>query len=313
MESDTLSDALMKMRLKSTAAGVFDAAGKWAIDYPAFEGFKLQVLLKGEGYVVSEKRSEVLHMKAGDCVLITGRNPLVLASDLTTKKRIKMEDLVSIKKNGVMTINGGGKFLSIGMHFQFDGHLPKLLFGSLPSFIHIPEHLDQAAVLRWSLERFKAEFFGDNVGRSLVLNHLTPIMLLQLLRIHLAAMPSSERNWLVAISDPKMSRVFDAIHSRYQRAWSLDELAAVAGLSRSGFALSFKKKVGIAPMDYLTNWRMQIASDLLCTGDHTIAAIANMIGYESESAFSLAFKRVVKIRPGAYQKTKGSAQQDRST
>ena len=302
MESDTLSDALMKMRLKSSSAGVFDAAGKWAVQYPPFEGFKLQVLLKGDRYVVVEGDSKVLHLKAGDCVLMTGRKPIAVASDLGVKKRMSLEDLLASKRNGVMTINGGGELLSIGTHFQFDGHLPKLLFGNLPSCIHVVGDSDQAAVLRWSLERFKAEFFGNNPGRALILNHLTPIMLLQILRIYLGSMPKGKQDWLVAISDPQLSKVFEVMHTQYQKPWTLESLAKIAGLSRSGFALSFKKKVGIAPLDYLTNWRMQIACNLLRADDHTLAAVAGAVGYESESAFSVAFKRIIECRPGQYQR-----------
>jgi AraC-like DNA-binding protein len=302
MESDALSDALMKMRLKSSAAGVVDAAGRWAVEYPTFEGFKLQVLLKGDRYLVIEESSKVHHLKAGDCILMTGRKPVVVASDSGVKKPMKMEDLAATKRNGMMTVNGGGEFLSIGTYFQFEGHLPKILFGNLPNCIHVAEHSDQAAILRWSLERFKAEFFSQNPGRALVLNHLTPIMLLQILRIHLASMPKGKRDWLTAISDPQLSKVFEKMHSQYQRPWSLDSLAKVAGLSRSGFALSFKKKVGLAPLDYLTNWRMQIACNLLRENDHTIASVANAVGYESESAFSVAFKRIIECRPGQYQK-----------
>lgn len=303
MESDTLSDALMKMKLKSSTAGVVSAAGKWAVEYPTFEGFKLQVLLKGERCVIMDGTSNALHLKSGDCVLMTGRTPLVVASDPTVKRRLKVEDLLSLKRNGVMTINGGGESLSIGTYFEFDGHLPKLLFGNLPTYIHVAEHSDQAAVLRWSLERYKADFFSQRPGRALVLNHLTHIMLLQILRIYLESAPKGKQNWLVATSDPQMSRVFEVMHSQYQHPWSLESLAKVAGLSRSGFALSFKKKVGIAPLDYLTNWRMQIACNLLRTDGHTIASVANAVGYDSESAFSVAFNRVIHCRPGQYQRS----------
>lgn len=92
------------------------------------------------------------------------------------------------------------------------------------------------------------------------------------------------------------------MHSEYQKTWSLDSLAKVAGLSRSGFALNFRKLVGIPPMGYLTNWRIQIACELLQARETSISEIANAVGYESESAFSGAFKRIIKCRPGFYQK-----------
>jgi AraC-like DNA-binding protein len=111
-----------------------------------------------------------------------------------------------------------------------------------------------------------------------------------------------EQNWLIALSDPKLSKAFEAIHSDYQKSWSLEDLAKVAGMSRSGFALNFKKQVGISPVDYLTNWRKQIACELLNTEGHNVSTVAIAVGYKSESAFSIAFTKIVKCRPGFYQK-----------
>ena len=304
MPRDTLSSTLMKMKLKSTGAGAIDASGNWAIEMPAFEGFKLYLVLKGEAWVLIEGADSRHYLKAGDCLLMTAGKPSLVARSPSIKKRIKIESLFKTAKNGVLTVNGGGDFFSIGNLFQFDGHFHKIMFAHLPPAIHIPGHSDEAAVLRWSLERFRAEYLGQNIGRSLVLNHLTPIMLLQILRIYLAS-AKNEKNWLVALSDPKLSKAIEAMHSDYQKAWSLDSLAKLAGLSRSGFALNFKKQVGISPMDYLAYWRIQIACDLLKTGDQNVSEVASSVGYESESAFSVAFKKVTQYRPGFYQRTFG--------
>jgi transcriptional regulator GlxA family with amidase domain len=139
------------------------------------------------------------------------------------------------------------------------------------------------------------------VGRTLILSHLAPIMLLQTLRLYLAS-ATGDDNWLAALLDPRIARVVEAAQNDVKRAWSLESFARLAGMSRSGFALAFKKKVGVAPMDYLTNWRMQVACELLQTTDDSLASIASAVGYASESAFSVAFNKIVKRRPGAYRK-----------
>ena len=140
-----------------------------------------------------------------------------------------------------------------------------------------------------------------------MLSHLAPLMLLQILRIYMAS-AKNDRNWLSSLTDPRLSKAMEAIHFEYQKPWSLDDLAKVAGMSRSGFALNFKKYVGIPPMDYLTNWRMDTACELLESGDHSVGQVADAVGYESESAFSYAFTRVIKCRPGYYQKTHAGMQ-----
>lgn len=301
MMIDILSETLMKMKLKAYFSGALDAGGHWAVESPSFDGFKLIVVLKGECWISIEGLPGKYHLKPGDCILLTSGKPFIIAKDLSIQRKIQFDELKRSTQNGVMTYNGGGDFYSNSAYFQFEGHLPKIMFGNLPPVIHIPEHMEQAAILRWSLERFSSEVQGDKVGRTLIINHLAPIMLVQILRIYLAS-AKNEKNWLVALSDPKLSKAIEAMHSDYQRPWSLDELARTAGLSRSGFALNFKKQVGIAPMEYLTNWRMQYACELLQSGDHNVATVASAVGYESESAFSLAFKRIIKCRPGFYQK-----------
>ena len=303
MKIDALSDALMKMKLKTIVSGGLDAGGKWAIDCPAYAGLKVHVVLKGEGWLSVEGHPEKYHIKEGDCGLQTSGKPYIVAKDLAIKKRVKAEAIIGSAQNGISILNGGGDFYSITAHFGLDGHLPKILFGQLPPMIHIAGNMEQAAILRWSLELFSKEFHGNSEGRSLILNHLAPVMLLQMLRVYLAA-NKKDKNWLAALSDPKLSKGIEAMHADYQRSWSLEELARLAGMSRSGFALNFKKQVGVAPMDYLMNWRMQRAGEVLRSTDQNITAIANGVGYESESAFSIAFKKTIGCRPGAYRKAR---------
>lgn len=302
MTLDALSDALLKMKLKTFVSGGLDAGGKWAIACPAYAGLKLHVVLKGEGWLSVEGHPTNYHIKQGDCGLQTSGKPYVVTKDLSIKKRIKAEDIIGSAQNGISTLNGGGDFYSITAHFGLEGHLPKILFGQLPPMIHIAGNMEQAAILRWSLELFSKEFHGGFEGRSLILNHLAPIMLLQILRVYLAAHPD-DKNWLAALSDPKLSKAIEAMHADHQRSWSLEALARQAGMSRSGFALNFKKQVGLPPLDYLMNWRMQRACELLRSTNQNIAAIANGVGYESESAFSVAFKKTLGRRPGSYRKT----------
>lgn len=303
MKTDTLSETLMRMKLKAGVSKALDAGGKWAIEFPQYEGVKLHVVLKGDCWLSIEGEQNRHHFNAGDCFLLSGGKPFVVAKDLSVRKRLRAEAVMRAAQSEVATVNGGGDFFEIGALFQFEGHLPALLFSGLPAVLHIPENSDQAAVLRWSLERFISEFREQKPGQALILNHLAPIMLVQVLRIYSNSGDRNSTGWFVALADPKLSRAIESIHTNYQHNLSLEGLAKVAGMSRSGFALNFKKLVGTSPMDYLTHWRMQIACELLQSSSKSISAVANTVGYESESAFSVAFNKVVKCRPGIYQKS----------
>jgi AraC-like DNA-binding protein len=300
-ETDPLSAALMKMKLRAFINLTLDAGGSWAIDFAGVEGFTLNVIRKGECWLAVKGDRRKVHLQAGDCFLMTGGRAFCASRDPSPVKRERAEDLFRKARDGVVTCQGGGDVLVVGTVFRFEGHLPKIVFGRLPPVIHIAGDSDQAAVLRWSLDRFSAELRGAGMGRSLMLNHLAPIMLLQTLRIYLQT-ARNEETWLSALSDPRLSKALGAMHSACERAWSLAELAELATMSRSGFALAFKKKVGVAPMDYLANWRMQVACELLQSDSASLSAVASAVGYASESAFSVAFNKIVKCRPGAYRK-----------
>jgi AraC-like DNA-binding protein len=298
LPADALSAALMKMKLRAFVSLVLDAGGNWGIDFPGQEGLTLNVVQRGECWLVIGK--EQTRLRAGDCFLLTGGKPFTIGRDVASKRRHRAEEVFARMPEGVVTCGGGGDVLIAGTVFRFEGHLPRIVLGRLPPVIHIAGDSDQAAVLRWSLERFGAELRGAGVGRSLMLNHLAPIMLLQTLRIYLQTAKDDE-SWLSALSDPRLAKVLGTMHSAFEREWSLEEFANLASMSRSGFALTFKKKVGVAPMDYLASWRMQAACERLQESSDSVAEIARAVGYASESAFSAAFVKIVKCRPGAYR------------
>jgi AraC-like DNA-binding protein len=303
---DVLSATLARMRLKALTAATLDAGGRWAIEFPAVEVLRLQVVLAGECWL-AVAGGKPYHLRAGDCVLLPHAKRHVIAADLSIKRRQQAHKLRWKAQDGVISVicNGGGEFLSVGSAFQLDGHFQEIVFGRLPSVIHVPAHAEQAAILRWGIERFGAEVRNRHAGRALMLNHLAPIMLLQTLRSYLAS-AGHEKNWFVALSEPRLAQAIAAMQSDHARNWSLDDLARVAGLSRAGFALNFKKWIGVTPMEYLTQWRMQIACELL-QEDRRIAEVASAVGYESESAFSVAFTRIVRCRPGHYRRRGATA------
>ncbi|HEX7666097.1 MAG TPA: AraC family transcriptional regulator [Polyangiaceae bacterium] len=305
---DVLSATLAKMHLKALNSTTIDAGGRWAFELPAAEVLRLQVVLRGDCWLVFEGERRKHHLVAGDCFLLPHAKALVMTSDPSIKKRQPLRRVIRSAQDGVMRLvcNDGGDFLSIGTAFQLEGHFQEIVFGRLPSLIHIPAHADQAAVLRWGLERFVAEVESAHPGRALMLGHLAPIMLLQTFRSYLAS-AANERNWFVALSEPRLARALAAMQSDHARDWSLDELAKKAGLSRAGFALNFKKWIGITPLEYLTQWRMQIACELLKEEGTRVTEVASAVGYESESAFSVAFTRVVGDRPGHYRRRMASA------
>lgn len=302
--NDVLSLVLSRARLASFITCSFDLGGAWTVEFPSADALRFKFITRGECWLTVEGEEESPHrLGTGDCFLVSPGRSFILSKERAIVKKERAEELAANRRDGrAIVYDGGGDTVSVGAVFRFHGHFAKVVLDSIPPVILIPAHLDQAAILRWSLDRFAAEHTGARAGRGLMMEYLAPIILLQTLRIHLGS-TTGERSWLVALSHPKLSKAIEAIHAEHRKNWTLHALATIAGMSRASFAAKFKEFIGITPIEYLNIWRMQIACDLLQQGDLGIAEVSNSVGYESESAFSAAFKRNIGMRPGQFQKS----------
>jgi AraC-like DNA-binding protein len=204
--------------------------------------------------------------------------------------------------------NGGGHFFGVGGEFALTGDQADVLLGVLPPLIHVRKEADKA-MLHWVIERMRQELREPQPGGVVVAQQLATLLLVQTLRLHLA---EEGRNggvgWLVALADKQMAAAIGAMHDKPGDPWTVQSLAARAGMSRTTFAVKFKEMVGLSPLDYLTRWRMTVACDRLVRTSAPISEIGEALGYDSQSAFSLAFKRVMGCSPGQYSRGRSSAQ-----
>jgi AraC-like DNA-binding protein len=143
-------------------------------------------------------------------------------------------------------------------------------------------------------------------GREAMLAKLAELMFVEALRAHLESLPPDARGWVAGLRDPQVGRALQVIHGHPYEVWNLDALARAVSMSRSSFAERFAAYVGMPPMQYLTRWRLQLASRLLEDG-HTVTRAAAAVGYQSESAFTRAFKRHVGQAPGAWRRERASS------
>ena len=303
---DPLSDVLSLLKPRSYSSGGFDAGGKWSIQFPRHAGIKCYAVVSGKCWLSVAGVPDAVRLKAGDCFLLPSGQPFRLASDM----RLMPVDAAAVystaRHGGIATCNGGGDFFLVGGHFAFEREHRGVLLGVLPPIVHIRKESDRAA-LRWCLERMMQELRERQPGGFLVIQHLAHMMLVQALRLHLAAGLRGGVGWLFALADKQMGAAIKAIHDDPAHRWTLEELAQRACMSRSTFALRFKETVGTSPMEYLTRWRMLLAGDRLVSGSDSISVLALSLGYESESAFSTAFKRVMGCSPRQYSRGRNPA------
>lgn len=296
---DPLSDVLSLLKPRTFMAGGFDVGGPFLVRFERHEGIKCYAILSGECWLAVEGVPEPIHLQTGDCFLLPRGAPFFMGTDLSIPS-VDAHTLMSQPANGCIRVfNGGGSCLSVGAYFSFEAHHAEILLGVLPPVVHLRKESDKA-VLRSSLERMRQELSYPQPGSSLLIQHIAHALLVQALRLYLAEGPAHASGWLFALADAQMSAAIHAIHEQPAYPWTVEALAHRAGMSRSIFAARFKEAVGKPPMEYLSQWRMLLAADRLSHTDDAIAAIALALGYESESAFSTAFKRIMGCSPRQY-------------
>ncbi len=303
---DPLSDVLSLLKPRSYMFGGFDVGGEWSIQFPQHEGIKCYAVVSGQCWLSVEGVPDTVYLKTGDCFLLPHGRSFRLASDMTVTP-IDAYTIFSTPLNGgIASYNGGGNVFGVGGYFALTGNHADILLGMLPPIVHIRKESDKAA-LRWSMERMMQELREPQPGGFLVAQHLAYMMLVQALRLHLAEGLRGGVGWLFALADKQMGAAIKAMHDDPAHRWTLQDLAEHAGMSRSTFALKFKQTVGTSPIEYLTHWRMLLAGDRLANSSAPISVIALSLGYESESAFSTAFKRVMGCSPRQYSRDRNLA------
>ena len=299
---DPLSEVLSLLKLRTYMAGGFDNAGAWAVQFPPHEGIKCYALFSGQCWLSVESVPDPIQLHAGDCYLLPRGLPFRMASDLSLPAVDAMTLFHPPINGGIRTFNGGGDCFAVGGHFAFEGAHARMLLSELPPIVHLRSEPERAE-LRWCLDRMRQELREERPGSALVAQQLATTMLVQALRLHLSESLRGKPGWLTALADPQMKAAITAMHDDPAHAWTVEKLAERSGMSRSIFALRFKETVGATPMEYLTRWRMLRAGHRLTTSADPISSIAQSLGYESESAFSKAFRRVMSRSPRQYRRS----------
>lgn len=300
-----LSSVLSLLKPRNSLAAGLDAGGDWAIRFPDLsEGIKTGSVVSGSCWLAVEGSAEPMRLTPGNCFLLPHGRRFVLASDLALPPVDAAEVFGSARRGGVACVNGGGDFSLVSTRFVLSGTQAGFLLGMLPPIVHIRSAPGDAGLL-WPIRRIMNELSDPQPGSDLVVDHLAHLMLVEALRLHLAAGAATQTGWLCALADPQISRALHAIHGAPSQRWTVESLAGLAGMSRSSFAAKFRSAVGTPPMDYLIRWRMAVAGERLTTGKEPVSTVALSVGYESEASFSTAFKRIMGRAPRRYARMVG--------
>ncbi len=262
------------------------------------------MLSRGNCWLNVEGIPEPIPLTGGDFFLLARGTSIVLRDSPRTRPGSTFREIAAKATSNVANFGGGGAPTTVVCgSLSFDRASLKPITQLLPRFILIKADQAQTPALHNTMQALASEMGQQAPGSEVVATRLAEILFIQALRTHIASGEGwRNKGWLGAIFDPQIGTALSAVHDNVGTPWTVESLAARAGMSRSAFAARFKELLGQTPLEYVTEWRMQKAMQLLQQRDKKHVDVARLVGYESDAAFSKAFKRVVGANPGEYLK-----------
>ncbi|MDQ8728898.1 AraC family transcriptional regulator [Bradyrhizobium sp. LHD-71] len=300
---DPLEEVFRSMRVESALYGRLEATAPWAVRFTGDQRIKFGMVARGACWLSVDGERQPIALRSGDCFVLTDGRSFSVADDPATPPRPCIEVLHD-GPGRLMALGGGGPAATlIAGWFGFDGHGGKPLFAELPPVLHVGMDEERARALQATLDLLALETSEEGLGAGIVTKRLADIILVQTIRTYVHKTGWQRTGWLAALTQPRLGVAVRAMHHQIDRAWTVDELASIAGMSRSAFAAAFREKVGEAPHAYLTRWRMYKAGCLIRGGRVSLAQAARAVGYRTDSAFNRIFQRHYGVTPAAYRRT----------
>lgn len=319
MSGDTLSEVLRAVRLTGAVFFTVDASSPWVAETPPGSEvgphimpgvehvIEYHVVTAGScwGGIVGE---QALRLEAGDVIVfpqgdrhVMSSAPGMRAPDAKVPEQARHSRLpVAVNFEG-----GGPEHANVICGFLgCDARPFNPLLSALPRVIHLPREKSGGGVIESFVNLALAESTAARPGSESVLARLSELLFIEVVRRYLATLPPENVGWLAGLRDEGVGRALTVLHAQPTSDLTLEELAREAGMSRSVLAERFAHFVGVPPMQYLAQWRMQLAASLLTGTSMSLAEIAEQVGYGSETALSRAYKRWVGVAPADFRRGK---------
>lgn len=319
---DVLSDVLRAVRLTGAVYYDFELSDPWVAEAPPSRDLAATVMPGSqrviEYHVIARGSAwghaighEPIRLREGDFLVFPQGDPHVLSSapGMRATPTMPVAAHPSTPLPLVYELGGGGpeRARVVCGFLGCDDRPFNPLLAALPPVIHLSSAGGATATGGWLgtlLAIAVKESGGGRAGAENVLARVSELLFVEVVRRYVESLPPAHTGWLSGLRDPVVGHALAALHGEPAGSWTVERLARLVGLSRSVFAERFAEMVGQAPMQYLALWRMQLASRMLLEG-HAVAAVAGAVGYESEAAFSRAFKKLVGHAPAAWRKRDG--------
>lgn len=298
---DLLGEAFHLMRLNGTLYCRSELSAPWAIDLPVTEGCMMfHIITTGHGWLEVDGQEPCL-LQPGSLTLIPhGAGHRICSEPGTPAEEFFNIPVDHVSERYEVLRYGGGGVVTHAMCgvVRFDHLLAQRLITHLPNVLHVNTWTeDEASWLQSTLRFIGNEAGASRPGGETVITHLADILVIQALRIWLDTAPEAQQGWLAALRDPQIGKALALMHRAPAQDWTVEALADQVAMSRSAFSARFTSLVGESAMQHLTLWRMQMARAYLQQSTEPLGRVAERVGYQSEAAFSRAFKRAFGASP----------------
>lgn len=296
---DPLTSLFNLLKIDHRRPARLNAGGQWSLRFTGSSHVRFGAVLHGGCWLLADGEPP-LRLEAGDGYLLTRGQAYTTCSDPQVEPRDGMP-LFRHRHDCIVNVGSAEEVTVVSGRFTFSELSSEMMLSMLPALVHLNASSESGPVLRTAITLLDHETTHDGFGASVVTHHVAQIMLVQALRTVASARSQEPLSGLAAIADPRIGAALASMHAQISRRWTLKDLAQEAGMSRSMFALRFKELTGSAPLEYLLRLRMRAACQALRSGARNVASIGYEIGYQSESAFTNAFKRIMGAPPKAYR------------
>lgn len=322
MNTDALSEVLSAVRLSGSVFFDVIAKSPWVAEKPAAaeivhdvapgaqHAMEYHVVADGSCWIslLGENASEAVKLDQGDIVVVPHGDPHVVSSAPGMRADPSLDVYRRSQDDGAPPFvlqtggNGPSDARLICGFFSCDARPFNPLLDSLPRIMRFGrDGSGSHGLLDQFIHFATAEMAKKGAGSQSVLNKLSELMFVEIIRLHIGKLGEGSTGWLAGLRDPLVGRALTLLHGRPAHAWTLEELASNAAASRSVLADRFTHLVGCPPIQYLTQWRMQLAARRLSDPGAKVAVVAHEVGYDSEAAFSRAFKKFVGRSPSQWR------------
>jgi len=317
--TDTLSDVLRAVRLTGAVFFAIDASSPWVAETPGARVVAPE-LMPGVEHVIEYHvvtagscwagllEETAVKLEAGDIIVFPQGDAHVVSSTPGMRGDPSGEAQRSVLHSKALpvkvSIQGGGPDQTriICGFLGCDARPFNPLLSALPRVIVLRGSGDASSVLGRLVELAVVESAAARAGSECALSRLSELLFVEAVRHHVATLAHEQVGWFAGLRDEQIGRALQKLHARPAHPWTIEDLAKEVGMSRSMLAERFAHFVGMPPIQYLANWRIQLAASLLRTTTAGLAEIADRVGYGSEAALSRAFKRTVGIAPAPYRR-----------